>query len=151
VSSIEISMASLRDNLNPAEDVVLQPFDVISVERAEMVYVTGEVGRVGAFDLQERDSMSVIQALTLAGGLAPDADPKTARILRPIMDTSRRAEIPLNLQRVLQGRDSDPPLLANDVLYVPKAPALKRNAGRLLLILIPTAASIAGIAIAVTR
>ena len=95
--------------------------------------------------------MSVIQALTLAGGLAPDADPKTARILRPIMDTSRRAEIPLNLQRVLQGRDSDPPLLANDVLYVPKAPALKRNAGRLLLILIPTAVSIASIVIAVTR
>src|ERR1017187_10044201 len=151
VSSVEISMASLRDNLNPAEDVVLQPFDVISVERAEMVYVTGEVTRVGAFDLQERDSMSVIQALTLAGGLAPDADPKTARILRPIMDTSRRAEIPLNLQRILQGRDSDSPLLANDVLYVPKAPAIKRNSGRLLVILIPAAVSIASIAIALTR
>jgi polysaccharide export outer membrane protein len=151
VSSVEISMASLRDNLNPAEDVVLQPFDVISVERAEMVYVTGEVGRVGAFELQERDSMSVIQALTLAGGLTQAADAKTARILRPIMDTSRRAEIPLNLQRVLQGRDSDPPLLPNDVLYVPKASALKRNMGRTLLILIPSAASIASIAIALTR
>ena len=97
-------MASLRDNINPAEDVVLQPFDVISVERAERVYVTGEVSRVGAFELQDRESISVIQALTLAGGLTQSADSKIARILRPIQNTSRRAEIPLNLQQILSGK-----------------------------------------------
>lgn len=47
VTSVVISMGSLRENVNPAEDIVLQPFDVISVERAEMVYVNGEVGKVG--------------------------------------------------------------------------------------------------------
>jgi polysaccharide export outer membrane protein len=150
-ASVEINMASLRDNLNPAEDIVLQPFDVISVERAEMVYVTGQVGKVGAFDLLERDSMSVIQALTLAGGILPDADPQTAWILRPISNTSRRAQITINLKRIMGGQDSDRPLLPNDVLYVPKGASLKRNLGRTLLIVLPTAASIAGIVIAVTR
>ena len=150
-STLEINMASLRENVNPAEDVVLQPFDVISVERAEMVYVTGEVARVGAFELQERDSISVIQALTLAGGLTPAADVKTARILRPVMNTSRRAEIQLNLKQILEGHESDRPLLPNDVLYIQKSSGLKRNLGRTMLIVLPTAASIAGIAIAVTR
>jgi polysaccharide biosynthesis/export protein len=119
-TSVEINMTTLQNNVNPAEDIVLQPFDVVSVERAEMIYVTGEVGKNGAFDLQERDSISVIQALTLAGGLAPTADSKGIRILRPIQNTSRRAEIPLNLTRIMKGEDTDKPLLPNDVLYVPK-------------------------------
>jgi polysaccharide export outer membrane protein len=119
-SSVEINIARLRDNLNPAEDILLQPFDVISVERAEMVYVTGEVGKVAALELQEKDSMSVIQALTQAGGLTPRANSNRAFILRPVLNTSRRAEIPLNLKRILSSEDSDVPLLPNDVLYVPK-------------------------------
>jgi polysaccharide biosynthesis/export protein len=149
-ASVEINMASLRDNLNPAEDIVLQPFDVISVERAEMVYVTGQVGHVGAFDLLDRDSMSVIQALTLAGGTASDADTKKALILRPISNSSRRAQIPIDLQRILKGQDSDRPLLPNDVLYVPKSGGLK-GMGKTLLIIVPLALSSAVIALTLTR
>ena len=149
-ASVEINMASLRDNLNPAEDIILQPFDVISVERAELVYVTGEVGKAGGFDLLDRDSMSVIQALTLAGGTGPEANTKTAWILRPISNTSKRAQIPIDLQRILRGQDSDRPLLPNDVLYVPKTSGLKRN-WKTLLILLPAAVSVATITILITR
>jgi polysaccharide export outer membrane protein len=151
VSTVEIKMASLRDNVNPAEDIVLQPFDVISVERAENVYVNGQVIRVGAFELQERDSMSVIQALTLAGGLGPNADPKTAWILRPVKNTSRRAEIPLNLEKILQGKESDRPLLANDVLYVPKQPTMKRAFGHAYLIVIPMISTALSLIVYATR
>jgi protein involved in polysaccharide export with SLBB domain len=142
-----ISMGSLRENVNPAEDIVLEPFDVISVERAEMIYVSGEVGKVGAFELDERDSMSVVKLLTLAGGLGHDADASKARILRPVLETSRRAEIPLDLNRVLAAKDSDFPLLPNDVLFVPRSASFKRNLGRILLVSLPIAASI-GIALA---
>jgi polysaccharide export outer membrane protein len=119
VSTVEISMDSLRENVNPAEDIVLQPYDVIAVERAELVYVNGALARVGAFELGERDSISVAQVLSLAGGLAPNADAKKARVLRPILDTSRRAEISLDLTKVLTGEVNDFPLRPNDVLYVP--------------------------------
>lgn len=101
-TSVEINMANLQNNLNPADDIVLQPFDVVSVQRADMVYVMGEVGHVGGFELEERASMSVIQALAMAGGLSPAANPKSAMILRPIMDTSRRAGIPIDLPRILK-------------------------------------------------
>ena len=148
-STLEINMASLRENVNPAEDLVLQPFDVISVERAEMVYVTGEVARVGAFELQERDSISVIQALTLAGGLTQAADVKTVRILRPVMNTSRRAEMKLDLQGILEGRESDRPLLPNDVLFIPKRSGL--NLGRAMLVALPMAGSVASIIYAASR
>lgn len=118
-SSVEIGLSSLRENINPAEDIVLQPFDVISVERAELVYVNGDVGRIGTIELGERDSISVIQALTMSGGFTRDANRSKVRILRPIANTSRRAEIEIDVQRIFDGKDNDFPLLANDVLYVP--------------------------------
>jgi len=121
ISTVEISMGSLRENVNPAEDILLQPYDVISVERAEMIYVNGEVGRVGAFELGERDSISVGQVLTMAGGFTRDAKRTKVRILRPILNTNRRAEIEVDVQRVFEGKDLDVPLLPNDILYVPRS------------------------------
>lgn len=141
VSTVEISIDSLRQNLNPVEDILLQPLDTISVDRAEMVYVNGEVNRVGSIELQERDSISAMQLITQVGGLAKDAAPDKARVLRQILNTSRRAEIPVNLQKILEGRESDFQLLPNDILYVP------RNGhsvawGKVGLIAIPMASSL---------
>ena len=121
ISSVEISMGSLRENVNPAEDIVLQPFDVISVERAELVYVNGEVGRVGGIELGERDSVSLAQTLTMAGGFGRDANRGKVRILRPILNTDRRAEIEVDANRVFEGKENDVPLLPNDVLFVPRS------------------------------
>jgi polysaccharide biosynthesis/export protein len=121
VSVIEIGMGSLRDNVNPAEDISLQPFDIISVERAELVYVNGEVGKVGGIELGERDSVSVAQALTMAGGFTRDAKRGKVRILRPILSTNRRAEIDVDVESIFQGKENDFPLLPNDVLYVPRS------------------------------
>jgi polysaccharide export outer membrane protein len=139
-TTLEVNMASLHDNVNPAEDIILKPFDVISVATAEMVYVTGEVGKVGGFDLQERESMSVIQILTMAGGLKPTSNAKAAMILRPIANTSRRAEISLNVDRILKGQDNDRPLLPNDVLVIP---ASSKFSGHNLLIGLPVVTTIA--------
>jgi len=121
ISTVEISMGSLRENVNPAEDIVLQPYDVISVERAELVYVNGEVSRVAGLELGERDSMSVAQALTMAGGFGRDANRSKVRILRPILSTDRRAAIDVDASRVFEGKENDVPLLPNDVLFVPRS------------------------------
>jgi polysaccharide export outer membrane protein len=121
ISSVEIGIGSLRENVNPAEDISLEPFDVISVERAELVYVSGEVGKIGGFELGERESVSVIQALTLAGGFTRDANRSKVRILRPIGDSSRRAEIDIDMKQIFDGKANDFPLLPNDVLYVPRS------------------------------
>lgn len=142
VVSAEISIGSLRENVNPAEDISLQPFDVISVERAEMVYVNGEVAKTGGFELGERDSISVIQLISLAGGLSPNAMPTKARILRPVLNTSRRSEVPIDITRILTGKDNDFPLMPNDLLYVPKAGTWKKSALRTVLIALPTSSAI---------
>src|SRR5579871_1948329 len=121
LSTVEISIGNLRESLNPAEDIVLQPMDTISVDKAEMVYANGEVTKVGGVELGERDSISVTQLLAMVGGLGKDAVPEKAKILRPVMNTSRRAEIPVDLKKILAGKQMDIPLLPNDMLYVPRS------------------------------
>jgi len=121
ISTVEISMGSLRENVNPAEDIILMPFDVISVERAEQIYVNGEVSRTSAIELGERDSISLLQVLTQAGGFTRDAKRSQVRILRPILNTTRRAEIDINVNDIYAGNANDFPLLPNDVLYVPRS------------------------------
>jgi polysaccharide export outer membrane protein len=121
ISTVEISLESLTQNVNPDEDIVLQSYDIISAERAERVYVSGNVTKVGAIELAERDSISVAQAVTEAGGFSPNAIRDKVRVLRPILGTSRRAEIVIDLKRVFEGKDIDFPLLPNDVLYVPRS------------------------------
>jgi polysaccharide export outer membrane protein len=122
-STVEVSIAALSENVNPAEDLVLKPYDIVSVERAGRVYVTGEVTKPGAIDLAERDSVSITQALAEAGGFSPFASRNKARVLRVVDGTSRRAEIDIDLKRVFEGRDSDFPLLPNDALFIPRATA----------------------------
>jgi polysaccharide export outer membrane protein len=121
ISTVEISMGSLRENVNPAEDIILQPYDVISVERAEQVYINGEVAKTGAIELGERDSISLLQAITQAGGLSRDAKRAKVRILRPILNSTRRAEIEIDVNDIYAGKANDFPLLPNDVLYVPRS------------------------------
>lgn len=139
VSTVEISRGSLTENVNPAEDILLQPYDQISIDRAEQVYVTGEVGKTGSFELGERESISIAQALTMAGGFNRDALKGKVRILRPIIGTNRRAAIDVDVKRIFEGKENDVPLLPNDILYVPRSytPVFWRTLGTLSLSLAP--------------
>jgi protein involved in polysaccharide export with SLBB domain len=83
--------------------------------------VSGEVTKVSAIELAERDSISVTQAITEAGGFAQYAIRDHVRVLRPVMGTTRRAEIDIDMKRVYEGKDIDFPLLPNDVLFVPRS------------------------------
>ena len=137
VSTVEINIADLKNSLNPAENIQLQPLDTINVDRAEMVYVNGEVTRPGGFELGERESIPVTQLIAMVGGLGKDADPANLRVLRPVLRTSRRAEIQIDFKKILAGQQADFPLLPNDVLYIPKSHKFKF--GSVGLIAVPAA------------
>lgn len=121
ISIVEISMDTLSESVNPEEDVMLQPYDIISAERAEKIYVSGEVSRSTSIELGERPSISVAQALTEAGGFTQVAQRDKIRVLRLISGTNRRAEILVDAKQILAGKARDFALLPNDVLYVPRS------------------------------
>lgn len=118
-SVAEISAKSVMSGKNPQENILVEPNDVISVPKAELVYVIGAVKKPGGFVLTERETVSVLEVLSLAEGLDRMAAPKTAKILRPEAGAPQRSEIAVNLKTILEGKDSDVQLKANDILFVP--------------------------------
>ncbi len=92
---------------NPEENVLIMPNDVISVPRAEMIYVIGGGERSGGFVLHQKENVTVLQALALAGGLTRTAAKKNAKILRPAEGDAERTEITINLKDIMAGRSQD--------------------------------------------
>jgi polysaccharide export outer membrane protein len=115
----ELNVRDVMDAKNPTENIDVIPNDVITVPKADLIYVTGSVRRSGGFPLGEKEQISVLQALSLAEGLDRLAAPKSARILRQPSPGAERTEIPVNLNRILEGRANDVALRANDILFIP--------------------------------
>jgi polysaccharide export outer membrane protein len=118
IASIEL--APLLDGRSPELNVLVAPHDVLSVPHAEQVYVIGAVEKAGAFPLRGDRPVTVMGALAMAGGLAPYAESREARILRPSPDGGR-SETLVDLKAILAGRGSDLPLAREEVLFVPRS------------------------------
>ena len=127
----DLHLNTLLDGSHPSENIEVRSHDVISVSRAELIYVVGEVRKPGGINLQTMDeTMSITQALSLAEGTSSGANMRKARILRAVNGKpSNKNEVPVNLSLVLSGKAPDVELHANDVLFVPDnvpASAMKR-------------------------
>ena len=120
-SIAELNVQEVLAGTNPAVNIEIKPNDVISVAEADsnMVYVVGDVEHGGGFTLGGRQSVSVLMALSLAGGLGRTAKPEKARIIRAIPGEPKPQEIAVNLKQVLNGKAEDLSLRPQDVLVVP--------------------------------
>lgn len=118
-----LNVRAVMEAKDPSVNIEVLPNDVITVPKAEMVYVIGAVKRPGGFVLNEKEQMSVLQALSLAEGLDRVAAAKGARILRQDDAGGKRSEIPINVRSILEGRAQDVALHANDILFVPDSAA----------------------------
>ncbi len=142
-STATLSLDSLLASTHPAENIPVLPNDVISIPKADLVYVVGDVKKSGGFQMSSHSSMSVLQALSLSEGLGPSAAPKSARIMRPTdKDASKMEEIPIDIQKIFAGKAPDVALYANDVLFVPNSLA-KTSARRVAEAILQTASGVA--------
>jgi polysaccharide export outer membrane protein len=119
-SVARINVKSLLEAKNPEENILVKPYDVISVPRGETVYVIGEVVKAGGYLLSDSEQATVLQALSMAGGCDRMAQPQNARILRRVPGASR-TEIPVNLRKILDGKTEDVRMQAEDILFVPNS------------------------------
>jgi len=115
---VEIDLNRLLYTKDEALNIEMKPLDIISVSKAEVVYVTGAVKRPGGFVLEDRPSLTVLQAVAMAEGFTSTAGKKSARILRTNQDGSK-TEVPIDLAKIIKGKAQDTTLAANDILFVP--------------------------------
>jgi polysaccharide export outer membrane protein len=128
VSVAEVRVHDLLEAKTPKNNIGIRPYDVITVPRADLVYVVGEVQKAGGFPLNERETITALQALALAGGLAATAAPSATRILREVPGDPSRQEMPVDLRKLLGGKRVDVPLRAGDILFIPNSTA--KTAGK---------------------
>jgi polysaccharide export outer membrane protein len=115
---LEINISRLLYSHKDVLNIEIQPRDTISVTKADIVYVVGSVRKPGGFVLEDREKVTVMQALALAEGFFGSPAKSSARVIRRAPDGSR-TEIRVNLTKVLNGKAEDVEMAGNDILFVP--------------------------------
>jgi polysaccharide biosynthesis/export protein len=92
--------------------------DTIVVATAGVVYVIGNVNKPGGYPMTD-NQLTVLQALALAGGNSPLAALDRAQIVRQVKGA--REAIPISVKKILDGRNKDIRLQAQDILFIPNS------------------------------
>jgi polysaccharide export outer membrane protein len=83
------------------EDTILEPDDILIVERNKTFLIYGEVMKTGEFVF--KNDMTVFKALTIAGGFTKWGSASRVKILRPKNNSTGFESIKVNIDKVLKG------------------------------------------------
>jgi polysaccharide export outer membrane protein len=115
-----VSTKVLLAGHDPAAQLLIRPDDVVTVPKAEMVYVMGAVNKAGGFLLSQRRDISVLQAIAMAEGLQKVSSAKHSKIIRK-GEYDAKVEIPVDVTKILAGKAPDVRLSADDILFIPNS------------------------------
>ena len=130
--TFNISLSDLLESGDTRFNIPLIGGDVVTVSRAGIIYVVGAINHPGGFVLHDdRDRMTALKMLSLAGGTTPSARSKNAVILRKNPDSGQRDEVPIDLNKIMKLQTADVQLQPSDILFVPDSSGKKalRRAG----------------------
>lgn len=108
---------------DPVTKFKLQPGDVLMVPEAEQKYaVLGQVNKPGFYPVPEKKPITVLEALSLAGGQTQEAEMRKAGILRTV--NGKPVGTPINLDEVMRKGNltKNVTLQPGDILFVPSRP-----------------------------
>lgn len=106
------------DLKSAADKYMIVPGDTITVERAPLVYILGNVRRAGGFPLAR--ATTITQGLALAQGFSPSAKDKQVYLFRDAADGKRVVAV-INLHKILRGKMADMELKPNDIVFIPNS------------------------------
>ncbi len=120
MNRMEISTENLLARGDLSLNVMVLPGDMVMVPepRAVQVYVSGAVQRPGPITTSG-DALTVLQAITAAGGETPRAKLQEVSVLRRLADGSQET-IKVNVKAIRRGREPDFALQDNDTVVVPE-------------------------------
>lgn len=135
------SLSSLRQGREEANPAIY-PGDVIVVQKAAPVYITGEVRQPVGLHLKE-GGLSLSQAMAMVGGVNREAKTKDIKIYRQRANSKDREVISVNYDLIKKGTQKDVMLEPYDIVEVDKA---KKSIKDIVLgIILKTAESVPGV------
>lgn len=87
----------------------------------KQVYVLGQVKKPGSYPLPTEAPLTVIEAISLAGGFTEYASMDRTRVIRKTADTSKSFIIDITAIMKKGDKSKDIELITNDVIFVPES------------------------------
>lgn len=122
----------LREVLENKVDLVMKPGDIVSVMKADVVFVYGNVNEQGQVTMTE--PITLTQALASAKGIKPATNKNAVRVFRQKPGSMERDEFVYDLGDINSRKSQDPYLEPNDIVAVSedKAKSILNAVGRSL-------------------
>jgi polysaccharide export outer membrane protein len=98
-------------------NVPIFPGDTIIIGRIGVVYMIGAFKNPGIIPLTQYAPLTLMEASAYSGGLNFQGKYNDVRLIRTVGD--HRTVVKLDIQRILHGKDPDPILQANDIVFMP--------------------------------
>jgi len=114
---IEVDLRGIIEG-NVKEDVLLEPDDILIVERNNKFIVQGAVLNPGEYVLE--DNMTLGKAIAKAGGVSEEGLYGRVKIRRLREDNSGYDDIEFDLRDVINGKAGNTPLMPDDIVMVEK-------------------------------
>jgi polysaccharide biosynthesis/export protein len=100
-------------------DIPIFPRDTIIVPRVGVIYLLGAFKTQGAIPLQQNSPLTLMKVAALAGGPGFEGKTGDLRIIRSV-GVSRQV-VRVDIKRVMDGKDPDPVLEAEDIVFLPSS------------------------------
>lgn len=94
--------------------------DTVLTARMGVIYMLGSFRNQGAVPLQQNTPLTLMQAAALSGGPTFDGKFNDLRLVRTF--GLERKVVHVDIKRVMQGRDPDPVLQPDDIVFLPSSP-----------------------------
>lgn len=112
--TVDLGTDPLRSSL---ANIPIFAGDTIIVSRIGVVYMMGAFKTSGAIPLTQYDPLTLMEATAISGGLNFQGKYNDVRLIRTVGD--HRTVVKLDIQRIMHGKDPDPILQANDIVFLP--------------------------------
>ena len=101
------------------KNMLLEPRSVVHIPQAEVFFVGGDVNAPGSFIFKEGATLR--QAITLAQGMKSTAASDRAIIFREDPVTRKKQEIRVDARKIMNGKQEDVAINANDIVIIPNS------------------------------
>ncbi len=116
---VQIALQPTPASLHAQENPIILPGDTVVIAKAGVVYVIGDVLRPGGILVDNNERISIIEALSLAGGFNKTAAMSQTKLIRKL--PAGREEVGLDLKHILYGKQADVLVSDGDILFVPSS------------------------------
>ena len=116
---VQIALQPTPASLHAQQNPTILPGDTVVVAKAGVIYIIGDVLRPGGILVDNNERLSIIEALSLAGGMNKTAALSQTKLVRKL--PAGREQVDLDLKHIFLGKQADILVSDGDILYVPSS------------------------------